>query len=171
MSKILSEKCLKAIITNPSFSVLLNRNTNIVQEKIMDKLYIGPSEKDGHGEVYGYQKQVNFNTNNYFIKIGMSVDAQKRVRKDWKGIPIFTMYTPYRKFTERLTHLLLDYCRYEILMSDNTKQIEWFYIRNFEEPVHIVNMVAHISKKYALKNKNNLQELNNIDYTNITKYH
>ena len=58
----------------------------------------------------------------------MSIDAEKRVTKEWKGQLIFYIYSPYRKFTERMIHLLLNYCRVEINLIDSTKQIEWFYM-------------------------------------------
>jgi hypothetical protein len=170
MSVILSELKLNKFITQPIFKLLMNRNSYEVQEKILDKIYIGPSEKDGQGEIYGYQKEINLNNNNYYIKIGMSIDAHKRVKQEWKAIPLFTMYTPYRKFSERLSHLLLDYCRYNIILPDNTKQIEWFYIENEEDPINIINMVTNISKQYSLNLHQDLKELNGINHVKITKY-
>jgi hypothetical protein len=170
MSVILSELKINKLISNPTFKLLFNRNSQEIQEKIFDKIYIGPSEKDGNGEIYAYQKEINLNTNKYFIKIGMSIDAKKRIIKDWKGIPLFTIYTPYRRFSERLTHLLLDYCRYKIILPDDTTQIEWFYIKNYEEPINIVNMVTNLSKEYCFKYHEELKELNGLKYINIIKY-
>ena len=170
MSVILSELKLNKFITHPTFKLLFNRNSYEIQEKILDKIYIGPSDKDGVGEIYGYQKEINLDTNNYFIKIGMSVNAHKRVRQEWKAIPLFTIYTPYRKFSERLSHLLLDYCRYNIVLPDNTKQIEWFNIKKYEDPISIVNMVTHMTKHYCLKSPEELKELKGLNHIKIIKH-
>lgn len=150
-------------LNNPIIKELYERNTKIVQNKIDEVIKLGPSIKDGPGEVYGYQQEINFVDNNYYIKLGMSINADRRVLKEWKGKQVFKMYTPYRRLSENLTHLLLNYCRKKIIMPDGKKYVEWFHINNYEDPLYIMNLVCRLSNNY----KGNVTEVSNV--TEVTE--
>ena len=173
MTSMSSTTFMYRFLNNQIIKELYERNTKVVQDKIDRVIKIGPSIKDGPGEVYGYQQEINFVDNNYYIKLGMSVDADRRVLKEWKGKQVFKIYTPYRRLTENLTHLLLNYCRKKIIMQDGKKHIEWFHINNYEDPLCIMNLVCRLSNNYNILETSEIsevKELKGLTYKNIIPY-
>jgi hypothetical protein len=130
----------------------------------------GPSVHDGPGEIYGYQKNIKYIHNNYYIKIGMSIDAERRVLKQWKAQMMFKLYTPYRRLTESIAHLLLDYCRKKLVLENDKEQIEWFHINCDEDPIIILNSVSRFSNMYSNKIFADKFELEGIKYNKILDY-
>jgi hypothetical protein len=161
MSRFLSNGVLKS---------LYEKNTLQVQKKIQKIIKTGPSLCDGPGEVYGYQKNIKYISNNYYIKIGMSIDADYRVLKQWKAQMMFKLYTPYRRLTEGVTHLLLDYCRKKLVLENDKEQIEWFHIKSNEDPLIILNYVSRFSNIYSKKIYTENFELDGIKYNKILDY-
>jgi hypothetical protein len=157
-------------LSNCILKSLYEKNTPLVQKKIKKIIMKGPSSHDGPGEVYGYQKNIKYIHNNYYIKIGMSVNADYRVIKQWKAEMMFKLYTPYRRLTESVTHLLLDYCRKKLVLENEKEQIEWFHINSNEDPLIILNSVSRFSNMYSNKIYTDKCELEGIKYNKIIDY-
>ena len=161
---------MNRFLSNSILKNLYEKNTIHVQKKIQKIIKNGPSLHDGPGEVYGYQKNIKYINNNYYIKIGMSINADYRVLKQWKAEIVFKLYTPYRRLTEGVTHLLLDYCRKKLVLENDKEQIEWFYINCNEDPLIIVNYVSRFSNIYSKKTYTDNFELDGIKYNKIVDY-
>jgi hypothetical protein len=161
---------MNRFLSNSILKNLYEKNTTHVQKKIQKIIKNGPSLHDGPGEVYGYQKNIKYINNNYYIKIGMSINADYRVIKQWKAEIVFKLYTPFRRLTEGITHLLLDYCRKKLVLENDKEQIEWFYINCNEDPLIIVNYVSRFSNIYSKKIYTDNFELDGIKYNKILDY-
>jgi len=170
VNKITQIENVNRFLSNCILKSLYEKNTPLVQKKIQKIIMKGPSSHDGPGEIYGYQKNIKYIHNNYYIKIGMSIDAERRVLKQWKAQMIFKLYTPYRRLTESIAHLLLDYCRKKLVLENDKEQIEWFHINCDEDPIIILNSVSRFSNMYSNKIFADKFELEGIKYNKILDY-
>ena len=131
-------------IYNSSKIYHYNKNTEKIKRRIDEKIIEIPSETDRDGYIYGFTYNTIPNFNNYYIKIGRSIDPINRVIKQWKGELIFCIHTPYNKKAESLIHLYLNYAR-RILEEENGKtHIEWFYFQNKEEILGLIMAIRDI---------------------------
>jgi hypothetical protein len=108
------------IYNNEFINNIFNRNDKETQNKILKCINKKPSDSDGAGYVYGFNRD-----NKYFIKIGRTGrDVDIRIR-EWKGNKLFSIQTIYNKKLERLVHLFFNYGRFSITFNTKT-ETEWF---------------------------------------------
>lgn len=130
-----------------------NKNTEKIKRRIDEKIIDIPSDTDKDGYIYGFTYNIIPNFNNYYIKIGRSVDPINRVIKQWKGELIFCIHTPYNKKAESLIHLYLNYAR-RILEDDTGKtHIEWFYFENKEDIIGLIMAIRDLIIKNDCVNR------------------
>ena len=113
------------IYNNEFINNIFNRNDKEIQNKILKCINKKPSESDGAGYVYGFNRD-----NENFMKIGRTGrDSDIRIR-EWKGNKLFSIQTIYNKKLERLVHLFFHYGRISITLNTKTETVRKCY--NYE---------------------------------------
>jgi hypothetical protein len=157
------------INNNIDLKYLFERNTKIVQKKIIMTLIKKPSDADRVGWIYGFQSPKDTNSfDSFWVKIGRTVQNPfDRVEKQWGGELLFCTKSIYNHRLERLCHLFFDFCRQKRQgICDKTQK----YIRpNVQSYVHeddMENIYTHDiintnNKTTTIQNSVHVPEQNN----------
>lgn len=97
----------------PHLDAMFQKNMVKTSEKIRERLFKGPSPKDGPGHIYMYH--IKRDAHKDYRKVGMTIDLpSRRVAKGWPGGTILKSWPCKRhKMAEKLIHLYLQYARVE----------------------------------------------------------
>lgn len=135
---------MEYIIKNVSITDMFYKNDVEIQKKILKHLQTKPTDNDGVGYVYGFERRCDQNEeHDFFVKIGRTAKSKPSDRiSEWGGNEIFAVKTIFNKKLERLVHLFFDFVR--ITRScEGKNEIEWFHFYN--QNINIHNILAFVS--------------------------
>ena len=135
---------MEYIVKDVSVTDMFYKNDVDIQKKILKHLQTKPTDNDGVGYVYGFERTSDHNEeNDFFVKIGRTEQSMPSCRiAQWRGNEIFAVKTIFNKKLERLVHLFFNFVR--ITRSCKGKnEIEWFHF--FGHKINIHNILTFVS--------------------------